>query len=117
MAFAPALEPVALTNTSMKGNPVGEFTASFSFPKQNKVAITIARPRKPFRATDASMLLGTTVDAVSISSAVCGEKSGVCFRHGRFVRTLTDPYVTKRQLLDTVSLRMVLRGRFMGRYL
>lgn len=69
MAFAPALEPVALAKTSMKGNPVGEFNAACSFPKQNKVAITIAKPSDPFRAMEANMLLGMTVEAFSISSA------------------------------------------------
>ena len=69
MAFAPALEPVALAKTSMNGNPVGEFSASCLFPKQNKVATTIAKPSDPLRATEANMLLGITVEAFSISSA------------------------------------------------
>lgn len=69
IAVAPAFDPVALTNTSMKGNPVGEAKASSAFPKQNRVARTIENPSVPFRATEASILLGITIDADSISSA------------------------------------------------
>ena len=54
----------------MNGNPVGEFMASWALPRQNKVAVTIANPSEPFKATDATMLFGITVDAFSISSAI-----------------------------------------------
>lgn len=69
MAFAPALEPVALRKTSINGNPVGVFSASWPFPRLKRVAVTIAKPSDPFKAIEASMLLGITVEALSISSA------------------------------------------------
>lgn len=70
IVVAPPTEPVALRKTSIKGNPVGEFMASSALPRQNKVAVAIAKPSEPFRATEATMLLGITVDAFSISSAI-----------------------------------------------
>lgn len=53
----------------MNGNPVGEFSASWAFPRLKRVAVTIAKPSDPFNAIEASMLLGITVEALSISSA------------------------------------------------
>lgn len=60
---APPFDPVAWVNISRTGNLVGVFTASSTLPIQNRVAISIPKPRTPLIAMLSIRLWGTAVDA------------------------------------------------------
>lgn len=111
IALAPALEPVALTKTSIKGNPVAELSAFSSSPRQKSVAVTMAKPREPFRATEASILLGITVDASSISSAKDHGSQDygktACSRHG--LLTHVSCCVDSCELLAAIGKLLILK--------
>ena len=54
----------------MNGYPVGLFAAVSMSPAQNRMAMRAAKPRTPLRMVVATIVLGTTVEASWISSAV-----------------------------------------------
>ena len=87
IAIVPSSEWVAFAKTSINGNPVLVSRADFSLPRQTNTAMVIAKPRRPFRATETSILLGTTLEGSAISSAVVGH-----YQQGSMSEALYTPY-------------------------
>lgn len=71
MTEVPPLDFAALLNTAINGKFVGVFNTASVSPRQNKVAVSIEKPRTTLIPTDAIMLEGITFEACWISSAIC----------------------------------------------
>ncbi len=68
IAVALAMLLVAWAKISMNGYPVGELSALSTFPMQKSTAMSIPNPRVPLIAMLLTIVQGTTVEALAISS-------------------------------------------------
>lgn len=70
-AVAPPTDFVPCLNISRNGYPVGLSSAAVRSPAEKRTTISIARPSAPFSRMPAIIVQGTTVLALTVSSASC----------------------------------------------
>ncbi len=70
MRVDPATEPVDCSNIAMKGYPVGDVLVTSASVVLNNSTINIPNPMQPFMKSVVMMDLGTTRDALRISSDI-----------------------------------------------
>ncbi len=69
-AVVPLMEPVAWTNISMYGYPVGDSRTASMLPSPKRVARSMPKPRNPFTRMLVTMERGTKIAGFSISSDI-----------------------------------------------
>jgi hypothetical protein len=70
MTVAATFEPVPDSNIAMKGNPVGDFIASWILPEWKRTVSRTPKARKPLMTILAVIARGTFTDAFCTSSDI-----------------------------------------------